>query len=835
MTIDLEHFERSLGALPHARAVMDKARACLDAWPDLYLLARTTAADYLLQHTGKRMDPDRVWWNVFDDAASGPTFTGWRHSGQPRQSMTFTQLLIHRFDDGFQLAPDLLPVYSGFYTRGGAADEYGEHNEVGLDAGKVMGDLWALDFASMLSQRADRFWREHSTDFMLLTKVRFIAMIEDGVKQGSLTLADRRSLRAWLRVGEDKLTLASLGGTTRSDAFHIRHYLVAGGGHLITFWARNGRIVLYCPGTQWPLRAFANDGDLVHWISRQVRVPHMFDALYRVSQQSTPSQRQRALDELLRRIGPPEAPTWPFGAGRKVAADLFTEMRDWAKIDLAVSHSLAVSNADLRKTLWRGYLGAFLSVFSGFAAMAWPLGLVMLGAATARLSLDIEAAVRARSVHERTQAIIATIADTVAAVFAIIDLGLGVKALCFQAPPHERFAAPQTWEATRRLDQELESLEGNRILTEPVQSPGMLNGVSVEDDGSTWIEMNDPTLRVRYSPETEGWLAEDDEDPFAFLPSCPVRRVEDGIWSVLDVSQPAQAASDELEPMASAFWDTYMQENAELSNELSQTLIERQRQTLSTAGLPSPSAETPLLADSHHHRYLAKDGKSWFSWFQDEEFHNDLVHIYTNEMTQANNLFRHGRGRSSELLTYLTDLFDSLEQLPSSGAMGLWRGGSAQRATGGAYFRDGQLNPGDVLVTTDITSFTENPYALRDFVAPKQMRGLDHVHVFDDTSVIYEIVGKGLGSGVPIGPMSLLATEAEVIFTPGRFFRIESVRDVRGARYRFIKVRLREADKPATETVYDLRTGAPFDRGAYVERVGHEPLVERFFPAAQWR
>jgi hypothetical protein len=833
MAIDLEHFERSLNSLTDARAVMDKARAYMDAWPDLYQLARKTAADYLLQHTGKVMDPDRVWWHVFDRAASAPTFTGWRHSEAPKQSMTFTQLLVHRFNEGFQLAPDALPVYSGFYSRGSGADEYDEHNEVPLAPGKVMGDFWALDFASLLSQRTERFWREHGSDFTLLAKVRLIAMIEEGLEQQTLTPTDRQRLRAWLGLGEGHVQLAGLQNTASGTAFHIRHYLVTGGGHLITLRASDGRTVLYCPGTDWLPRAFADNGALAYWISDQMRLPGKFEALYRVSEQSSPATREQVQNELLARIGPVQAPAWPFGIGREVSTDLFSEMRDWAQTDLAVTHTLAVSNGQLRKSLWRGYLGAFLRVFSGFPALAWPLGLVMLGAATTRLSLDIDAAVRARSTVERTQAIISAVADLVAAAFAIIDVGLGTDAVRFAAYPHERLAATPVLEETGQLNDQLEGLDGNRILPEPSTSPGLLNGVSVDADGSTWIEMDSLELRVRHSPEAGGWLAVDEDDPFAFLPS-PRLQVKEFIWSQLEVPQPVEAQAGNLEQMASGFWNTYMQEDAELSTQMSLTLVERQRQTLSEAGLPRPSADNPLLQDAQGYRSLSKDGASCYSWFENDQFHNDLVLAYTDEMTQANNLFRHGRGGSSEMFSYLTHLFDSLEYLPKSGAVRMWRGGSAQRATGGAHFRSGELNRGDVLVTTDITSFTENPYALRSFVAPKQMRGLDHVHVFDDTSVVYELVSKGLHSGVPIGPMSLMSTEAEVLFSPGRFLRIESIREVQGAGYRFIKVMLREVEKPAVEGVYDLRTGEAFNRAAYAGRVGHEPLVERFFPAAQW-
>lgn len=834
MAMDLEHFERSLHSMADARAVMAKARGYLEAWPDLYKLARKTAGEYLLKHTGKPLDPDRVWWNVFDDAVNAPTFTGWRHSEAPTRSMTFTQLLIHRFNDGFQVAPDVLPVYGGFYTRGSGSNEYGQHNEVQLDAGKVMGDLWAMDFASLLAQRTEHFWREHGDDFALLAKVRLLASLDEAVKQGALAPSDYQRLRAWLGVERGGVTLSQLQAPTAAHPFHIRHYLATGGGHLITLRADDGRTVLYCPGTEWLPRAFSNHGDLVHWLNRQLRSPEAFGALFRANQQSGAEAHQKAMDELLKRFGPLEAPAWPFGVGRQVTGDLFEEMRDWAKTDLAVSHTQAVSNADLRKTLWRGYLGAFLGVFGGFGVLAWPFGLVVLGVGAARLSLDIDAAVRARSVVERTQSIISAVADTVAAVFSIIDIGLGAKALHFQAPPHERLMATRTLEPTDRLNDELESLDGNRIVPEPVTSPGILNGVSVDDDGSTWIEMSDLTLRVRHSPEAQGWLAVDDNDPYAFLPTPRIRVVTDFIWTPMEVVQPGQVVSGELETVASGFWDTYMQPNYESHWEMSQALLERQRETLSTIALPSPSMSNPLLENPRQYRYLLKDGRPFYTWVDEEYFNNDLVAAYTDEVTQANSVFRHGVEIDSDMVAYLNDLFDSLEQLPRSEAVRLWRGGSGARATGGGQFRNGTLNVGDVLVTTDITSFTENPYALRDFVAPKQVKGLDRINVFDDTSVVYELIGKGMNSGVPIGPMSLSTAEAEVVFTPGRYLRIESVREVRGEHYHFVRVRLREVDKPNVGIVYDLRTGEPFDRVAYVARVRHESLVERFFPAAQW-
>lgn len=59
MPLDLDQFARSLASLGEARALMDKARAYLAAWPDPYRLAHQHAADYLLEHTGKPWTPTR--------------------------------------------------------------------------------------------------------------------------------------------------------------------------------------------------------------------------------------------------------------------------------------------------------------------------------------------------------------------------------------------------------------------------------------------------------------------------------------------------------------------------------------------------------------------------------------------------------------------------------------------------------------------------------------------------------------------------------------------------------------------------------------------------------
>ncbi|HKS14919.1 MAG TPA: DUF6543 domain-containing protein [Pseudomonas sp.] len=842
MAIDLEQLERSLGSLGEARAVLDMARRYLEAWPDLYGLARSTAKAYLLEHTGRHLDPDQVWWNVFETAVGAPTFTGWRHAGPPLKSITFTELLVQRFAGGFEQASDELPVYAGFYTQGAGGSQYGEHNQVALDAVNVMSDFWALDFAGIVRQRTERFWNEQGRDFSALAKVRLLAEIDDARDAGELSELDRLHLRQYLGLAPlQPVTQAALHAEAVTGVLAVRKFVLDGRAHLFTLQAPDGRVVLYIPAAPQPLKGFTDHPSLLAWVHGCLAGPDALEwvkSWYRAHPHAMAQPLQQELLVLRQRSGPAQAPVWPFGEGTLLNDDLFVTFKAWAKADTLSQQAVLVTNAQLRRELWRGYLGAFLQVFGGVAPLAWPIGLALVGAGVARLVLDVQTALDARSVTQRQNAIVSAVADAVVTVFSIIDAGLGARALLYRAPPHERLATPDVLRPVEGQGDELPDLDGNRILPSPQTARGHLEGISVTEDGATWIEMSDLTLRVRYSPEARHWLAVDDEDPFAFLPTVPLRIVEDGRWQLMDVPAPSGVVTPGLDLVVSPFWDIYMQDNEALRQELSAFVLERQRAVLEKAGLPTLAADAQAQFDAHGYRYVEVDGHRFYTYRQGNRLCNQLVELYSDDLVPVNALFRHGKALGisagdGDLHAYLRTLFDSLEPLPRSTAIRLWRGGSNHRLTGGIRYRNGELVAGDVLVSTDITSFTENPYVLRAFVAPRTVIGEDRfVHLFDDTSVVYELVVKGVNSGVPVAPLSFHGVEAEVLYTPGCYFRIESIRQVRGETYHFVKVRLREVEKPEGEPVYDLRTGDPFDREAWAERVNDAAMTERFFPRA---
>lgn len=123
------------------------APVVLDACPNMQTMAREAACEILARHDLATLDPDHLYWHRFKGGYSDPaTFTGWGHNEKPQESMTLTQLVIHRFNVHDQDNADLLDGDGGFYREGAEARLFDHHNEVRLSARAVLNDFWAINF-----------------------------------------------------------------------------------------------------------------------------------------------------------------------------------------------------------------------------------------------------------------------------------------------------------------------------------------------------------------------------------------------------------------------------------------------------------------------------------------------------------------------------------------------------------------------------------------------------------------------------------------------------------------------------------------------------------------
>lgn len=847
MTLDLQRMEHSLASLADARAVMHIAQRYLAAWPDLHHLARQKASDLLFKHTQQRPNPDKVWWHRFSTASTSPrTFTGWQHSGQPVQSLTLTELVVRRFEEGFQLAPDTLDSYSGFYDQGRGAPLYNERNEVKLLPSALIDDFWHEDFATSVHTQSEQFWQQHSEDFILLSRLHLLANVTRSFEQGLLTETDRDHLLGYigLRPGQP-VTLSALQAPLPASTLAVTRYTLSPHTPLFTLQAADGRLILFTPTATPALRGFSDTENLSRAVGAQLSSSGgeaWFNELFRADATRTPESQQAALAKLQAHLGTPDAPRWPFGEGTALDTHLLNDLLTQARADLRASHHDLVNNEELRKAVWRGYLGAFLHVFAGFALAAWPLSLIVAGAGIARLGLDIDAANHARSAAAFKNALIGAVADSVAVAFSLIDVGLGVRALRFQAPPHETSASLEQWQPEQWTPGFLGDIEMQPLPAPaaPLGTEGRLQGVHVTDNGVAWIELAGMPYRVRYSAELHTWLVVRPTAPFGLAPLRPVRLNENQRWEWLVAPRVVGKDGTEQDSLTQAFWDAYLQGDAHANQAMYTTALQRQTALYDKQGLPTLANDASASADEHGYLYAPAGATRQYTYRQHGFYHNDLVQIYTNPGHFPNHLFRFGRSQDFEaadgdLYSYMNTLLDTLAPLPRNNKVALWRGGSAARNTSGEYLRHGNVAVGDILVSTDITSFTENPYALKVFIAPRAL-GSDGAFTseFDAGSVVYELPAGGYTSGTPISPLSLIESEAETVFVPGRCFVLEAIKPIESATYGFVLARLREVPKPATGRFFDLRTGEPFDRAAFAAKVKNDALTERLFPIAQW-
>ena len=78
-----------------------------------------------------------------------------------------------------------------------------------------------------------------------------------------------------------------------------------------------------------------------------------------------------------------------------------------------------ISNSDLRKKLWMGYLSAGLKVFGPMATVGWPLALPVIGAGIVNMGLNIDLAVNGRTAAERRVGTLGAVLNGIEAVFNV--------------------------------------------------------------------------------------------------------------------------------------------------------------------------------------------------------------------------------------------------------------------------------------------------------------------------------------------------------------------------------------------------------------------------------
>ena len=847
MTSIKDRVNRSLDTLDAGRPLVRLVYDIIREYPDPFTLANQHAAAILRKHTGRAMSPRFIWWHQFESASSSArTFTGWQHHGRPLKSMRLAELIIRRFDSHFQDAPDDLDLNGGFYRQGPHANRFDERNEVRMLGSKVQEDLWALDFAQAYRDQINGFWGKHRAHYQVLGKVNVLGQGRLALDGGRINQTDWGRLRALVAsdLAEGDLpTLAILQRSSNANPFVISRYALdeSDRGCIYSLAAADGRVLLYLPWSEKAFQGFESGLAMATWLRQQLGNASVMEAFASAAHaDERHANRAHSIRTHLRSIADSQtdqaAEALLGYMKRSLHTDFFAYLSDQVAHEMRISAAAMTSNADLREAMWTGYLDAFIKVFGGFAPLGWPMALTLLGASVGKVGLEVDIALNTQDEQERKAALRSAMFDTLFAALNMADLGFqsSFALLTYEAPQNEAGASLQEWQVASAATLPIEGIETNALLEGELAQHGRLRGVRVNDDGSCWITLNGLSYRVRYSHELSAWLIVETDNPFSFGPIYPVRLNQHEQWELLVPPRLLGGAPPPVEGMdsvSSQFWDAYTSVNGVDSKVLSASALHRQKGLLRNVAIPELPAGHQPDVDSRGLDCILQGGTPTYSYRYDRQFFNTLIEYYTNDEATVNDVFRGGFYKHGDEDDYLLKLADSLESLPNNQGISLYRGGHVSRGTGGERYRTGQLKIGDVLVNTDLTSFTENPYMVAEFASQRSAQApMDVPGIFDDSSVVFELPANAYQSGTPISPFSLYWDEAETVFLPGNYFRIDKLQQVYGQHYRFIHVTLRQIEKPASGPFYDLRTGQVFDLPSYRARFRTPALVDRFFP-----
>lgn len=757
--------------------LQNMAREYVVDYPDLHDLAQSAAQKILFQHAGQHLNPDKVYWHRFTAAVSSSrSFTGWQHTGTPIESMTLTQLVLHRFNPNDQEATDELQLYGGFYTDAAAHGVFDERNEVRLLPQDVLRDFWALDFSGGYRAKMARFWERHSEVFCMLAKATFLVHIALSRANKTLLAVDDQTLSSLMALTADSVsTVAWLQTPMTSNAQASVRYLEVGAfkaRDILRIVGPQGRQILYIPGEATPFQCFDGPEQLYLWLRDQFMFLNTRTRLLSHFMHPVADAQQRSALEwcvgLLVVNDQQPAPALVNADDQPIPGDPFVYLREVARREMAADADvLLTSNGDLRKRIWIGYLNAFLEAFGDLSVMAWPLALTAVGASIANAGLNIDQAVNGKTAQQRRAGVLGAISNI---IYLVLNLPL-LDAM-----------KKDTWSARFAAQESVPEVNTIEVIPAPAATePAVTTG---DSNGSSQNGMSAP-LRLIHSP----------------------------------------------------FWDTYMQLNPIDEARYATDALARQKTATSMFQFESVQGAAPTGAG---------EDISFEQWSAGHQMSQALsegfgpkVRNFTANEAAYNQFLRTGVPFLPNQVEDITALAREIASIGYNNEATLYRGGIGKTGILGTAFSSGRIKVGDVLVSTEFTLFSENPYRTRVFAGLQgdAQAGVNASPVtFDDTSVVFVLSEKQYLHATPIASFSAHPEQAESVFLPGRYFQITRVEHTVGAFYSFVKVDLLEVNGPlAGRGFLDLRTGEPFVLERYAFTLGPvgRALVDTFLTASR--
>ena len=553
------------------------AAAVVQTCPGLYDTAHQIASELLVRKGIPDVDPDRVYFHRFNTAqSSSQSFTGWEHTGEkPYESLTLTQLMIHRFRATDQDNADLLDLYDGFYTGGPEAEYFDHRNEVRLHGNEVLEDFWNIDFSSRYEEKLTAFWNRHADDFRTLAKCNFLNLAVQALELKQLSGSDFQWIvGAVIGPVTWPVTLAMLQSPHDASS-DVRAFDIAGhvASNLLRIVAPDGRQILYLPGAAPAFVLMETPADMHWWVLEQMNEASRREALLSHFTLADRQQFTEGLTHLMNQL----VGTWGRAdhhlinqQDHAISGDAFRWLGESTRTAMFAEARLSLtSNGDLRKKLWIGYLSAGLKVFGPMAAVGWPVALPVIGASIASMGLNIDQAVNGKTASDRKAGVLGAVISGIDALFnipflkgsgAMLETGVQVEAseaaeMADLSGSDSALDPPQSSvvEAPDLIEPALEVpglTPAEHAVPPPIPDKYLCNELldglyadnasgqfqnifRLDGDPPFAILMNDNPYYVRYfgdSSEGGYWAIVDPQRPNQFVHSLPVRLNAEGSW-----------------------------------------------------------------------------------------------------------------------------------------------------------------------------------------------------------------------------------------------------------------------------------------------------------------
>jgi hypothetical protein len=557
------------------------APVVVTACPGLQEEAHAVASEILQKHGITHLDPDQVWWHRFNNVSASSTkaFLGWEHAPKPSESLTLTQLVIHRYrvtdqDDALELDSN-----GGFYTADANASIYNETNEVRMYPRQVLADLWEKNLSQRYLDKLNAFWASHFDDYRTLAKCNYLSKAVEARQSGQLEEEDFQTvIRAVIGGASWPITLATLKAQTAAPA-DLRVCALDVAGHVATDILRivepNGRQITYVPGAAEPFHVHPTVTDMHWWMLLQMNEEQPRTEFMTHFPMPVRKEVHDNITPLMNQL----VGTWGkydhHLINQKditISGDVFT----WQS--RAVQHTMLeeadltlVTNGQMRKQLWLGYLTAALHVFGPLAVLGWPIALPVIGASIAAMGLNIDKAVNGKTAADRKAGIIGAVLDGINVLFnipllkeaSVLDEAAAEAAEAVemadlnktldpeetvdtqepQSPDESEDVTLQPGEFPGQPDETAQAFEvpehwqSNEILESyPMATNGKFQSVyTLDSQPSNAILINEQAYFVRFEADANGggtWAIIDPQNPNAFTGSIPVRLNAEGEWEL---------------------------------------------------------------------------------------------------------------------------------------------------------------------------------------------------------------------------------------------------------------------------------------------------------------